>query len=164
MSYLQSPWSCDCISLLNLLVILPAPLGSHFSHSNCIFPTQLGSSNGIDFSSMCEIWRVWHLMVLQEILNLLALGGRGMRTGHTRVLQVLRSSRRNIDYFQEITEQMAVRGHIRTAMECQSKAKSMWLQYKGMVSHNNRSGTGCVEFPYFQDLDSRGMWTWHHYE
>lgn len=84
----------------------------------------------------------------KEILDLLALWG------DAKVQQVLKSSSQNINCFEETAEQMAARGHTPSDTECSSKAKAMRLPYKRVVSHNNRSGAGHVECPFYEKLDS----------
>ncbi|XP_054827122.1 myb/SANT-like DNA-binding domain-containing protein 7 [Eublepharis macularius] len=84
----------------------------------------------------------------REILDLLSFWGE------EKIQEALKSSYRNIDYFERIAAQMALRGHKRTAMECRSKTKTMRLDYKKVVAHNSTSGNAPITCPYFRELDS----------
>lgn len=101
--------------------LLVAPLescdhNSQFLSScgSCLTLTQhlIHLSNGVEYSS-CTSAGVRKVVswCRKEILDPLAFGGEA------RVQQILKSSRRNINCFQEIAEKMAARGHLRTAEE-----------------------------------------------
>lgn len=75
----------------------------------------------------------------KETLDLLKL------LGDRKVQQMLKNSRRNLDCFKDIAEEMAAKGHRCSAIGCHAKAKAMCLQHKKLVVHNNQSGAGHVE-------------------
>ncbi|XP_054840248.1 uncharacterized protein LOC129337863 [Eublepharis macularius] len=84
----------------------------------------------------------------REILDLLHFWGE------EKIQEALRNTHRNLDYFERISEQMATRGHRRSALECRSKTKTMRLEYKKVVAHNNRSGNAPITCPYYRELES----------
>ncbi|XP_054835387.1 zinc finger and SCAN domain-containing protein 29-like isoform X2 [Eublepharis macularius] len=84
----------------------------------------------------------------REILDLLHFWGE------EKIQEALKSTHRNLDYFQRISEQMAARGHRRSALECRSKTKTMRLEYKKVVAHNARSGNAPITCPYYRELES----------
>ncbi|XP_061486648.1 myb/SANT-like DNA-binding domain-containing protein 7 [Rhineura floridana] len=63
-----------------------------------------------------------------------------------------RRSHRNIDTFESIAQQMATRGHCRTAMECRNKTKVMRAEYRRVVAHNSKSGNSRTTCPYYEQL------------
>ncbi|XP_062977813.1 uncharacterized protein LOC134395582 [Elgaria multicarinata webbii] len=82
----------------------------------------------------------------QETLDLLEIWGE------SKIQEQLRSSHRNIYFFQYIAGEMAARGHERTALECRNKTKVMRLEYKRVVDHNSRSGNTRATCPFFSEL------------
>ncbi|XP_054839890.1 myb/SANT-like DNA-binding domain-containing protein 7 [Eublepharis macularius] len=84
----------------------------------------------------------------KEILDLLSCWGE------EKIQEALKSSHRNFDCFMRVAEQMALRGHKRSALECRSKTKTMRLEYKKVITHNGRSGNAPITCPYFRELDS----------
>ncbi|XP_054857572.1 zinc finger and SCAN domain-containing protein 20-like [Eublepharis macularius] len=84
----------------------------------------------------------------REILDLLHFWGE------KKIQEALRNTHRNLDYFERISEQMATRGHRRSALECRSKTKTMRLEYKKVVAHNSRSGNAPITCPYYKELES----------
>nr|XP_008103863.1 PREDICTED: uncharacterized protein LOC103278042 [Anolis carolinensis]XP_008103864.1 PREDICTED: uncharacterized protein LOC103278042 [Anolis carolinensis] len=72
--------------------------------------------------------------------------------GEQKIQDQLRASHRNIDFFEYIAQEMAVRGHRRTAVECRSKTKVMRLEYKRVISHNSRPGSNKVTCPFYKQL------------
>ncbi|XP_067319418.1 myb/SANT-like DNA-binding domain-containing protein 7 [Anolis sagrei] len=72
--------------------------------------------------------------------------------GEQKIQDQLRASHRNIDFFEYIAQEMAVRGHCRTAVECRSKTKVMRLEYKRVISHNSRPGSNKVTCPFYKQL------------
>ncbi|XP_053235537.1 uncharacterized protein LOC128409244 [Podarcis raffonei] len=81
-----------------------------------------------------------------EVIDLLDIWGE------QRIQQVLQSSHRNMDTFQVIANEMAKRGHERTAQECRTKTKTMRRDYK-KVKENNCSGTGRLTCPFYDQLE-----------
>ncbi|XP_054828688.1 uncharacterized protein LOC129325148 [Eublepharis macularius] len=84
----------------------------------------------------------------REIMDLLHFWGE------EKIQEALRNTHRNLDYFERISEQMATRGHRRSALECRSKTKTMRLEYEKVVAHNNRSGNAPITCPYYRELES----------
>uniref|UniRef100_A0A8D2IR45 RING-type domain-containing protein n=1 Tax=Varanus komodoensis TaxID=61221 RepID=A0A8D2IR45_VARKO len=72
--------------------------------------------------------------------------------GEQKIQDQLRSSHRNIDFFEYIAQEMAARGHRRTAVECRSKTKVMRLEYKRVIGHNSRPGSNKVTCPFYKQL------------
>lgn len=81
-----------------------------------------------------------------EVMDLLDIWGE------QRIQQVLQSSHRNMDTFQVIANEMAKRGHKRTAQECRTKTKTMRRDYK-KVKESSSSGKGRVAFPFYDQLE-----------
>ncbi|XP_054841801.1 uncharacterized protein LOC129333886 [Eublepharis macularius] len=84
----------------------------------------------------------------REIMDLLHFWGE------EKIQEALKNTHRNLDYFERISEQMATRGHRRSALECRSKTKTMRLEYKKVVAHNGRSGNAPITCPYYRELES----------
>ncbi|XP_054841816.1 uncharacterized protein LOC129333901 [Eublepharis macularius] len=84
----------------------------------------------------------------REIIDLLDLWGED------KIQEALRRSHRNIDCFRKIANQMAARGHKRSALECRNKTKSMRLEYKRVIAHNGTSGNAPTTCAYFRELHS----------
>ncbi|KAM6472635.1 uncharacterized protein PHA67_005744 isoform 1-T3 [Liasis olivaceus] len=82
----------------------------------------------------------------KETLDLLEIWGE------QKIQDQLRSSHRNIDFFEYIAQEMAARGHRRTAVECRSKTKVMRLEYKRVIGHNSRAGNNKVTCPFYRQL------------
>ncbi|XP_054841833.1 zinc finger and SCAN domain-containing protein 29-like [Eublepharis macularius] len=72
--------------------------------------------------------------------------------GEEKVQESLSMCHRNIDVFEKIAEQMAARGHKRTALECRTKTKAMRQEYKRVVAHNSKSGNAPTTCPYYAQL------------
>ncbi|XP_053146255.1 uncharacterized protein LOC128342651 [Hemicordylus capensis] len=81
-----------------------------------------------------------------EVIDLLDIWGE------QRIQQVLQSSHRNMDTFQVIANEMAKRGHERTAQECRTKTKTMRRDYK-RVKENNSAGKGRLTCPFYDQLE-----------
>ncbi|XP_062978735.1 uncharacterized protein LOC134396244 [Elgaria multicarinata webbii] len=81
-----------------------------------------------------------------EVLDLLDIWGE------QRIQQVLQSSHRNMDTFQVIANEMAKRGHERTAQECRTKTKTMRREYK-KVKESNSVGKGRTVCPFYDQLE-----------
>ncbi|XP_054830382.1 myb/SANT-like DNA-binding domain-containing protein 7 [Eublepharis macularius] len=84
----------------------------------------------------------------REIMDLLHFWGE------EKIQEALRNTHRNLDYFVKIAEQMATRGHRKSALECRSKTKTMRLEYKKVVAHNGRSGNAPISCPFYRELES----------
>lgn len=81
-----------------------------------------------------------------EVIDLLDIWGE------QRIQQVLQSSHRNMDTFQVIANEMAKRGHERTAQECRTKTKTMRRDYK-KVKENSSCGKGRATCPFYDQLE-----------
>ncbi|XP_054833964.1 uncharacterized protein LOC129328728 isoform X2 [Eublepharis macularius] len=81
-----------------------------------------------------------------EVIDLLDIWGE------QRIQQVLQRSHRNMDTFQVIANEMAKRGHERTAQECRTKTKTMRRDYK-KVKENHDAGKGRMTCPFYDQLE-----------
>uniref|UniRef100_A0ABM5FGF5 Myb/SANT-like DNA-binding domain-containing protein n=1 Tax=Pogona vitticeps TaxID=103695 RepID=A0ABM5FGF5_9SAUR len=81
-----------------------------------------------------------------EVLDLLDIWGE------QRIQQVLQSSHRNMDTFQVIANEMAKRGHERTAQECRTKTKTLRRDYK-KVKESHMAGRGQSACPFYDQLE-----------
>ncbi|XP_015261962.1 PREDICTED: uncharacterized protein LOC107106343 [Gekko japonicus] len=72
--------------------------------------------------------------------------------GEQRIQRVLQSSHRNMDTFQVIANEMAKRGHERTAQECRTKTKTMRRDYK-KAKENSGTGRGRAACPFYDQLE-----------
>ena len=73
--------------------------------------------------------------------------------GEKKVQEKLSTSHRNLDIFEQVAAEMGRRGHVRTAVECRNKTKTMRKEYRWVVTHNTRSGSGASTCPYYKELD-----------
>ncbi|XP_060095132.1 myb/SANT-like DNA-binding domain-containing protein 7 [Heteronotia binoei] len=81
----------------------------------------------------------------RETLDLLSFWGE------EEVQEALGISHRNIDIFERIAEQMAAKGHKRTAVECRTKTKALRQEYKKVTAHN-QSSYSPVTCPFYNEL------------
>ncbi|KAL8181940.1 UNVERIFIED_CONTAM: hypothetical protein K2H54_035695 [Gekko kuhli] len=81
----------------------------------------------------------------RETLDLLSLWGA------QKVQEALGSSHRNIENFERISAEMALRGHKRSAVECWTRSKTLCRGYKKAVAHNNQLGNSAAACPYYSD-------------
>ncbi|XP_060099516.1 nibrin isoform X2 [Heteronotia binoei] len=82
----------------------------------------------------------------RETLDLLSLWG------DQKVQEALGSSRRNIEIYERISVEMALRGHKRSAVECRTKAKGLRQDYKKAVAHDSQPGNSRATYPYYSEL------------
>ncbi|XP_042299806.1 uncharacterized protein LOC121917750 isoform X2 [Sceloporus undulatus] len=82
-----------------------------------------------------------------QILDLLSIWGE------EEIQRQLSSNHRNLAVYEKIADQLAERGHSRTAQECRNKCKSLKQNYNAVCKQNGQSGNGRQTCPYFYEMD-----------
>ncbi|XP_061444594.1 uncharacterized protein LOC133366005 isoform X2 [Rhineura floridana] len=81
-----------------------------------------------------------------ETLDLLDLWGE------EKIQEQLQSSHRNKETYEQLSLQMAARGHHRSAVECRNKTKALRMMYRSTLSLNSKSGNSRETCPFFKQL------------
>ncbi|XP_021165791.2 trihelix transcription factor GT-3a [Fundulus heteroclitus] len=66
---------------------------------------------------------------------------------------MLEGAKHNHRVFQKISDEMKARGYVRDPKQCREKIKKLRTQYKKVLDHNNRSGSGKKTWKFYSAMD-----------